>query len=256
MRDDNGALLNNDGLLNNNDLLKNRRVLVIIPAFNEEPNLPGIVGRIRQFAGVDVIVINDGSEDATSAVAREAGANVIDLPFNLGIGGAVQTGYLFAYKNNYDVAIQVDADGQHNPEDLLQIIGPVLRGEADMVLGSRYVAKTGYKTPFARKMGMVVFSAVVSLITRQPLKDTTSGYRAVSKRVIKFFVNNYPTDYPEVEALVLLKKSGFSIKEVPVTMAPREYGRSSITPIRSVYYMIKVLLAIFMNLLRVHKKEA
>ncbi len=245
----------NNILLNQNKLLQDRKVLVIIPAFNEEKNLPGIIGRLREFAGIDIIVINDGSEDATPAVAREAGANVIDLPFNLGIGGAVQTGYLYAHKNNYDVAIQVDADGQHNPEDLMQIIEPVLRGEADMVLGSRYVAETGYKTPLFRKMGMVVFSTVVSLINRQPLKDTTSGYRAVSKRVIKFFVNNYPTDYPEVEALVLLKKSGFTIKEVPVTMAPREYGRSSITPVRSVYYMIKVLLALFMNLLRTHKRE-
>ncbi|WP_418792018.1 glycosyltransferase family 2 protein [Phosphitispora sp. TUW77] len=250
-------LKDTDSILKDNSvILKDKRVLVIIPAFNEERNLPGIIGRVREFAGIDVIVINDGSEDATSAVARAAGAKVIDLPFNLGIGGAVQTGYLFAHKNDYDVAIQVDADGQHNPEDLLRIIGPVISGEADMVLGSRYVAKTGYKTPFARKIGMLVFSTVVSLINKQPLKDTTSGYRAVSKRVIRFFVDNYPTDYPEVEALVLLKKSGFSIKEVPVTMAPREYGKSSITPIKSIYYMIKVLLAIFMNLLRAHKKEA
>ena len=240
----------------NNELIKDKKVLVIIPAFNEEHNLPRIIKRLREFEGIDIVVINDGSKDATSAAANRAGVDVIDLPFNLGIGGAVQTGYLFADKNDYDVAIQVDADGQHNPTDLMKIIGPVIRGETDMVLGSRYIKKTGYRTPFARKAGMVVFSTVVSLINGQTLKDTTSGYRAVNKRVIRFFVDNYPTDYPEVEALVLLKKSGFSIMEVPVTMSPREFGKSSITPFKSLYYMIKVLLALFMNIIRAHKKEA
>ena len=237
-------------------VIENNKVLVIIPAYNEELSLPGVIAGIRKFAVLDVVVINDGSEDETSKVARAAGAKVIDLPFNLGIGGAVQTGYLFAFKSGYDVAVQVDADGQHNPEDLPHIIEPVLRGEADMVVGSRFVESTGYKTPLARKMGMLIFSAVVSFINGQSLKDTTSGYRAVSKRVIEFFVDNYPTDYPEVEALVLLKKNGFTIKEVPVTMAAREHGQSSITPLKSVYYMIKVLLAIFMNILRANKKEA
>lgn len=239
-----------------NEKTKDKRILVIIPAYNEERSLPKVISGIRKYPGIDIVVINDGSKDATSAVARECRANVIDLPFNLGIGGAVQTGYLFAFKNGYDVAVQVDADGQHNPQDLLRLVGPVAEGEVDMVVGSRYVESTGYKTPLARKLGMLIFSAVVSFINGQPLHDTTSGYRAVNKRVISFFVDNYPTDYPEVEALVLLKRNGFTIKEVPVTMAHREHGESSITPIRSVYYMIKVLLAIFMNLLRASKKEA
>lgn len=232
------------------------RALVIIPAYNEEKNVAAVIRKIRQKPGIDVVVVNDGSKDRTSRVARDAGAIVVDLPFNLGIGGAVQTGYLYAYKNGYDVAVQVDADGQHDPADLEKIIGPVAKGDADMVLGSRYVEKTGYKAPLARRMGMVVFSTVVSLINRQPIKDTTSGYRAVNKNVIAYFVDNYPADYPEVEALILLKKVGFRIKEIPVTMAERAHGESSITPLRSVYYMIKVLLAIFMNLIRVHKKEA
>jgi len=240
----------------NTVIVKNKKVLVIIPAFNEQHSLPKVIAGIRRFPGVDVVVVNDGSKDATSAVARIAGAEVIDLPFNLGIGGAVQTGYLFAYKKNYDVAVQVDADGQHDPGDLMDIIGPVLQGEADLVVGSRYVAETGYKTPLARKLGMVIFSSVVSLINGQSLKDTTSGYRAVGRRVIEFFTENYPTDYPEVEALVLLKKNGFTIREVPVKMAAREHGKSSITPLKSVYYMIKVLLAVLMNMLRAPKKEA
>lgn len=233
-----------------------KKILVIIPAYNEEQSLPKVIGGLQKFHGIDIMVVNDGSKDGTSSAARRAGAGVIDLPFNLGIGGAVQTGYLFAYKNGYDAAVQVDADGQHNPGDLLKIVGPVISGEADMVVGSRYVESTGYKTPLARKMGMLIFSIVVSLANGQPVHDTTSGYRAVNRRVIEFFVDNYPTDYPEVEALVLLKKNGFSIKEVPVAMAHREHGESSITPLKSVYYMIKVLLAIFMNLLRTSKKEA
>lgn len=238
------------------EITKVHKILVIIPAYNEELSLPKVIKGVTSFPGVDVAVINDGSQDQTSEVARRAGANVIDLPFNLGIGGAVQTGYLFAHKNDYDIAVQIDADGQHNPEDLLKVIEPVQKGEADMVIGSRFVEWTGYKAPLGRKIGIMIFSKVVSLINGAPLKDTTSGYRAVSKRVIKYFADNYPTDYPEVEALVLLKKIGFVIKEVPVNMAHREYGQSSITPLRSVYYMVKVLLAVVMNLLRVHKKEA
>jgi glycosyltransferase involved in cell wall biosynthesis len=239
-----------------NNGLENKRVLVIIPAFNEEKSLPNVIAGIFRHRGVDVVVINDGSHDLTPEVALQAGAQVINLPFNLGIGGAVQTGYLFAFKSGYDVAVQVDADGQHNPEDLLKIVLPVVRGEADMVVGSRYVEETGYRTPMVRKMGMLVFSAVVSFINGQRLHDTTSGYRAVNKKVIEFFADNYPTDYPEVEALVVLSKNGYSIKEVPVTMSHREHGQSSITPLKSVYYMVKVLLAVFMNLLREHKKEA
>jgi glycosyltransferase involved in cell wall biosynthesis len=233
-----------------------KKILVIIPAYNEERSILKVISGILKYPGIDVVVVNDGSKDETSAVTRRSGAGVIELPFNLGIGGAVQTGYLYAYKNGYDIAVQCDADGQHDPEYLLQIIQPVERGEADMVVGSRYVQASGYKTPLARKMGMLIFAAVVSLITGQSLHDTTSGYRAVGKRVIKFFAHNYPTDYPEVEALVLLQRNGFTIKEVPVKMAYREHGESSITPLKSIYYMIKVLLAIFMNVLRASKKEA
>lgn len=238
------------------ETFKNKKILVIIPAFNEERSIFKVISGILKYPGVDVVVVNDGSKDKTSAVTRRAGAGVIELPFNLGIGGAVQTGYIYAFKNGYDIAVQCDADGQHDPDYLMRIISPVIRGEADMVVGSRYVQASGYKTPLARKMGMLVFAAVVSLITGQSLHDTTSGFRAVNKKVIKFFANNYPTDYPEVEALVLLKRNGFTIKEVPVKMAYREHGESSITPLKSVYYMIKVLLAIFMNVLRVSKKEA
>lgn len=233
-----------------------KKVLVIIPAYNEEMSLPGVIRGINMFNGIDVVVINDGSKDGTSAAAVKAGADVIDLPFNLGIGGAVQTGYLYAFENGYDVAVQVDADGQHNPCDLMRIIEPVLQGESDMVIGSRFVEFTGYETPLARKIGIRIFSVVVSFINGQKLKDTTSGYRAVGKKVIEFFVDNYPTDYPEVEALILLKRKGFVIREIPVKMAHREFGESSITPLYSVYYMIKVLLAVLMNVLRTNKEEA
>ncbi|MDT3705125.1 MAG: glycosyltransferase family 2 protein [Thermincola sp.] len=240
----------------NNEITKDKKILIIIPAYNEELSISKVISGILQYPGIDVVVINDGSKDNTSAVARRSGADVIDLPFNLGIGGAVQTGYLYAFKNGYDIAVQCDADGQHDSGYLMRIIEPVRRGEADMVVGSRYVQASGYKTPVARKIGMLIFAGLVSLITGQSLSDTTSGYRAVSKRVIKFFAHNYPTDFPEVEALVLLKRNGFTIKEVPVKMAHREHGVSSITPVKSIYYMIKVLLAIFMNVLRASKKEA
>lgn len=238
------------------EISKAKKILVIIPAYNEERSIPKVISGILKHPGIDVIVVNDGSKDETSAVARRAGACVIDLPFNLGIGGAVQTGYLYAYKNRYDIAVQCDADGQHDPNYLLQIIKPVERGEADLVVGSRYVQASGYNTPLARRLGMLIFSGVVSFITGQSLHDTTSGYRAVSKRVIKFFAHNYPTDFPEVEALVLLQRNGFTIKEVPVKMAYREHGVSSITPLKSIYYMIKVLLALLMNVLRASKEEA
>lgn len=235
--------------------LENKKILVIIPAYNEELSIAKVIRGIQTVSRIDVVVINDGSRDGTSQVARQEGAAVIDLPFNLGIGGAVQAGYLYALEKNYDIAVQVDADGQHSPDDLSAIIEPVVSGEADMALGSRFVEATGYKSPMTRKIGIKIFSAVVSFINGQKLKDTTSGYRAVNKKVISYFVYNYPTDYPEVEALVLLQRKGFTIKEIPVTMAPREHGQSSITPLKSGYYMIKVLFSLLMNVLRT-KKEA
>ncbi|PRR70675.1 glycosyltransferase family 2 protein [Neomoorella humiferrea] len=227
------------------------RVLAIVPAYNEEGNIDQVVKSIRRAQPeIDIVVVNDGSSDGTSRLARRAGATVLDLPVNLGIGGAVQTGYKYAEVHGYDVAVQIDGDGQHDPRDVTRLLEVLARGEADMVIGSRFVTDTGYQPPLDRKVGMKIFSFLISKIIRQPIRDTTSGYRAVNRRVIGLFAREYPTDYPEVEVLVLLHRYGFRIKEVPVTMAYRQSGSSSITLWRSIYYVAKVLLAILVMLTR------
>lgn len=227
------------------------KVCIIIPAYNEEKSIPHVIHRIyRTHPDFTVLVINDGSSDRTAAVAKAAGANVISLPQNLGIGGAVQTGYLFCARNGFDVAVQVDADGQHKPEELDKIIAPILDGQADMVLGSRWVQKTSYRSTAGRRAGIFILASLVSLFTLQSLTDPTSGFRAVNRRGIELFAEEYSTDYPEVDSLVLLKKRGLRIREVAVEMDRRQAGQSSITSIRSVYYMFKVTLSIMMKSFR------
>jgi len=227
------------------------KLLVVVPAYNEADSIGGVISRVRtSVPEADVLVIDDGSTDATAAIAQEAGAFVVSLPHNLGIGSAVQTGYIFAVEMAYDIAVQVDGDGQHNPAEIPEIVAPVLAGQADVVIGSRYIEDRGYITPFLRQMGIFVLATIVSLIIRQRVTDTTSGFRAVNRRVIEFCVREYPRDYPEPESVVLFRRAGFRVREIPVTMNPRYGGQSSITPLRSFYYMVKVLLAIFIGLLR------
>jgi glycosyltransferase involved in cell wall biosynthesis len=227
------------------------KVLVVVPAYNEADSIGGVISQVR--TGVpeaDVLVIDDGSTDATAAIAQEAGAFVVSLPHNLGIGSAVQTGYIFAAEMAYDIAVQVDGDGQHNPAEIPEIVAPLLAGQADVVIGSRYIEDRGYITPFLRQMGIFVLATIVSLIIRQRVTDTTSGFRAVNRRVIEFCAREYPRDYPEPESVVLFRRAGFRVREIPVTMNPRYGGQSSITPLRSFHYIVKVLLAIFIGLLR------
>lgn len=226
------------------------RVLAIVPAFNEAEAVPAVVRAIRTLGDVDVVVVNDGSSDDTSTRAREAGALVLDLPVNLGIGGAVQSGYLLAAREGFDVAVQVDGDGQHVPAEIPRLIEPIARGDADFVLGSRFVERTEYRAPLARRLGMLVFSTVVTAVTRQRLRDTTSGFRAAGRPAIRYLAAHYPQDYPEVESLVLLKRAGFRIREVPCRFAERSGGRSSITAARSAYYVVKVTLAVLVGLFR------
>lgn len=231
------------------------RILIIIPAYNEGQVIAGVVEEIhRQSMALDVLVVNDGSRDNTAQMAESAGAIVITLPTNLGIGGAVQTGYRYAEQYGYDIAVQLDGDGQHNPQDLINVISPVLNGSVDMAVGSRYVAKTAYKSSTMRRIGMIVLSGTVRLILGYPVKDTTSGYRAVNRRIIELFSHHYPTDYPEPESLVFLHRNGYRIREVSVDMREREAGRSSITPFKSMYYMIKVLLSMGINAIRSRKE--
>jgi glycosyltransferase involved in cell wall biosynthesis len=226
------------------------KTLVIVPAYNEAESIGHVINDLKEyFPEGDVIVINDGSSDNTSSIVRSFEVKVIDLPYNLGIGGAVQTGIKYGDINNYDIAIQFDGDGQHMAKELHHIVKPIHDG-ADMVVGSRFLNETDYKMPLSRKLGSLVFSSVLSLACRQKFTDTTSGFRAYSKKGINLFSDYYPEDYPEVEALIVAHKKGLNIREVPVSMRKRGGGKSSITPIRAIYYMTKVLLAIFIGLLR------
>ncbi len=227
------------------------KILIIVPAYNEEESLPGVIHDLRaQAPDADVLVVNDGSRDKTSRIARELGVKVLDLPFNLGIGGAVQAGYLYAHENGYDVAIQFDGDGQHLAGEIKKLFGPLEAEKADLVIGSRFLNPGGYRAPAFRKLGIGIFSFVLSRILGMEVTDSTSGFRAANRRVIEFFARNYPDDYPEVESLVLLHKMNIRMEEVAVTMRGRTGGKSSITPMRSVYYMLKVLMAIFIDLMK------
>jgi glycosyltransferase involved in cell wall biosynthesis len=227
------------------------KILIIVPAFNEEESLPGVIQDLREHAPTaDVLVVNDGSMDRTAAIARELGVTVLDLPINLGIGGAVQAGYLYAERNGHDFAVQFDGDGQHPGEDIEKLLKPLIAGTADLVVGSRFIASGGYAVPFFRKLGIGIFSFTLSRIMGITVTDGTSGFRAVNRKVIEFFSRIYPDDYPEVEALVLLHKVNMRMAEVAVTMRGRTGGRSSITPARSLYYMAKVLMAIFIDLMK------
>jgi glycosyltransferase involved in cell wall biosynthesis len=227
------------------------RRIAVVPAFNEADSIGMVIAELRAFdPEFEVVVVDDGSTDATARLAAEAGAHVVRLPFNLGIGGAVQTGYQYARDEGFDVAVQVDGDGQHNPNEIPRLLEPLLDGRADMVVGSRFVGERVYRAPLARRIGIVIFARVVSWLVRQRVTDTTSGFRAVNRRGILLFASEYPPDYPEVESTVLVHRAGLRVAEVPVAMRVRAGGRSSINVFDSVYYMIKVLLALAIDIFR------
>lgn len=225
---------------------------MIIPAFNEESNIRQLIGELKKLE-VDIIVINDKSTDNTLEVLRELKVNYIDLPCNLGIGGAVQTGYTYGVRNGYDIAVQVDGDGQHNPQYLLKIIAPIINEDADMIIGSRYINKEGFQSTTIRRIGIKYFSMLIKLLTGIKITDPTSGFRACNLKVMNYFANYYPTDYPEPESIVALLRQNYKVLEVPVTMSERRFGISSINFMRSIYYVIKVSLAILIDAFR--KKE-
>lgn len=227
------------------------KIIVIIPAYNEAGTIGDVITSVKSTAPyADIVVINDGSGDDTAGAAARHGVVVLNHPYNIGIGATMQTGYKYALRSGYTVAVQVDGDGQHPADQIRIIIEPILRGEADIVVGSRFLGVGQYKPSLARHTGITVFSRLVSAIIKEKMTDTTSGFRAAGLRCIEFFSARYPDDYPEVESLVLLHKNGFKIMEVPVRMQERTYGHSSITPTKSMYYMIKVLLAVFVILLK------
>lgn len=232
--------------------MKSARILVILPALNEGRNIALAARRIRALLPqVDALVINDGSSDDTSAEARSAGAQVLELPYNLGIGAAVQAGFQFARANDYDIVLRNDGDGQHAPEANIELLARLQAGDVDVVVGSRFIDAHGdYGTPLPRRLGSAILASLLSAIIGQRVTDPTSGCAAFNRRAIKLFADAYPHDYPEPEAIVMLHRSGLRQVEAPVKMMPRQHGDSSITPLRSVYYMIKVILAILINLLR------
>lgn len=231
--------------------MESKKILVIIPAYNEADTVGRVIEKTRQsLPSADILVVNDGSTDSTSAISKQRGAIVLDLSYNLGIGGAMQTGYKFADRMGYDIAVQCDADGQHHPAQIKKLIETLTNDGVDMVLGSRYLRKKRFRSFVFRRVGVLIFSKVLSLIVGQRLTDPTSGFRAVNRELIKSFSTFYPGDYPEPEALVLLHREGFTMKEISVNMSSRKGGNSSITGWRSIYYMVKVLLAIFIDLCR------
>jgi glycosyltransferase involved in cell wall biosynthesis len=231
---------------------KHPSILAIVPAYNEASAVSGVVRELRAVRPrVDVLVVNDGSVDGTAGEAERAGARVVNLPFNLGIGGAVQTGFRYALEHGYDMAVQVDGDGQHIPAQIPVLIDALESMHADVVIGSRFLDATGgYTTSPLRRIGVRVFTRVNSLVLRRRITDNTSGFRVFNRRALAFLSDNYPQDYPEPESVILLGRNGFILKEVAVRMRERGSGKSSISALRSVYYMVKVLLAIFMDVFK------
>ena len=221
------------------------KVLIIIPAYNEADNIEQVVDNlILNYPQYDYVVVNDGSSDRTRDVCRERGYQYLNLSINLGIGGAVQTGYKYAKDKGYDVAVQMDGDGQHDISYLEKMLPVLESGEADIVIGSRFIDKEGFQSSFFRRLGIKFLSNLIWVCTGQRIKDVTSGFRAVNKRFIDIYAKYYPTDYPEPEAIISAIMYRGQIKEDPVVMHERAGGDSSINFLRSIYYMIKVTLAI------------
>jgi glycosyltransferase involved in cell wall biosynthesis len=228
------------------------RLVAVVPAWNEE----GIVGTVvdeitAAVPGIDVVVVDDASTDGTAAAAERRGAIVLRLPFNVGIGGAVQTGFRYALDEGYELAVRLDGDGQHDPAEIARILAPIRAREADVVIGSRFADGSGtYRPPLARRVGIRVFARLVSLLGRQRVTDTTSGFIALGRSGIELFASEYPHDYPEVEATLVALRSGIRLAQVQVKMRERTTGASSITFVRSLYYIVKVTLALLVASLR------
>ncbi len=220
---------------------------MVIPALNEEASLSRTLAEVRSSApGYDILVVDDGSQDRTSEVARSTGVAVVRHPFNLGVGAALQTGFRWALANGYAIAVQLDADGQHDPRFLDALIEPVRSGACDVAIGSRYVESTGYHAPILRRLGMLLFAFVVRLAVGQRIADTTSGFRAYGRSVLEVCQHDFPRDFPDAPLLIALARRGFRLLEVPVVMRERQAGRSFYTLGKSLYYPYKNLVASLM----------
>lgn len=224
------------------------KILIIIPAHNEAASIAGVIRDVRSnFKAAAMVVVDDGSTDGTGEIALQNNAELLTLPFNLGIGSTMQTGFRFARREGYDYAVQLDGDGQHDASFLPALLKPLLDNECDLILGSRYLAETDYSGSAGRRVGTAIFSWFLSLLLRQKITDATSGFRAINHRLINLFAEEYPRDYPEVEALLFAHVTRMRIKEIPVSMRQRTGGRSSINFFRSLYYMVKVFLALLVG---------
>lgn len=225
------------------------RTLLIIPAFNEGASIRGVINAVQPYVEGDIVVIDDGSEDDTAALARQAGAAVIRHPCNLGIGAAVQTGFLYGLTRGYDYVVRQDGDGQHDPAQIPRLLAVLREGDADIVVGSRFLAREGYQSTLVRRAGIFILGLVSRLVGTR-ITDPTSGYWAVNRRALVVLARSHPDDYPETEALVLASRAGCRVREVPVVMYARIAGQSSIGAIYSGFYMLKVMLALLVGRLR------
>lgn len=221
------------------------RILIIIPAYNEAENIQKVIEAVRNSVPeMDYIVVNDCSVDDTEKICKQNRYQYISLPVNLGIGGGVQTGYLYALQNGYDIAIQLDGDGQHDPSYIHELIEPIINNEADIVIGSRFISKEGFQSSIPRRFGIKFLSFIIKIFCGAKIKDVTSGFRAVNRKFIKYYAENYAQDYPEPEAIIAAIMNSGRVKEISVMMSERNGGKSSISAWKSVYYMFKVSLAI------------
>lgn len=232
------------------------KVLVLIPCYNEQDNVERVVAQLkRQCPGVDYLVINDCSTDQSRAILKDGGYEFLDLPINLGIGGGMQSGYRYAMEHGYDITVQMDGDGQHDPLYLLDVIAPVQAGSLDMCIGSRFITKEGFQTSFMRRLGINFLSVLIRCLTGLRVRDVTSGYRACSKALTAFYAKHYADDYPEPEAIVAAVLAGYRVGEVPVRMHERQGGVSSIRAFSSIYYMVKVTLSLIVYRLSRSRKR-
>jgi glycosyltransferase involved in cell wall biosynthesis len=227
------------------------RLLILIPAYNEQGAVGGVVNEVHAvMPGAPVLVVDDCSTDDTVLAARAAGARILALPHHLGLGGAVQAGYKLAFELGFDYVIRVDGDGQHDPRDIPKILEALEREGCEMVIGSRFVNGDGKHTGMLRAAGIVFFRAVLRPILGRPVRDPTSGFVGVNRLALSVFSATFPLEYPEIEALVVLERKRFRFVEVPCRMRPRRTGRTTITPLKSLYYMVHVLLGVFVNVLK------
>ena len=233
------------------------KTLVIIPAYNEEANIGDVVRRTKDyFPWLDIMVVNDGSCDATARIAKECGALVVTHPFNMGYGVALQTGYKYADRNKYDFVVQMDSDGQHDPKYIKELLREIEGGRADVVIGSRFISGAEYKAPPNRRIGMFLFSKLVSLIVGMRITDSTSGFQALNNKVVKLLTSDiYPCDYPDADVIIMLHRAGFRIKEFPLVMYRKPGSKSMHSGFKPIYYIFKMTLSIFVTLLRAIPKN-